>query len=134
MISTPFPTQQAVDGSPPKFQYASDLIDVSMETLTGTMSRMIRTMNTARQGNKQAQEAFDQLGIAITDANGQLRDGETVFNETIKALGNIANETERDAIAMQIFGRSARDLNPLIKGGADRLRSGEGEGRWPHHV
>ena len=105
-----------------KFQYASDLIDVSMETLTGSMSRMIRTMNTARQGNKQAQEAFDQLGIAITDANGQLRDGETVFNETIKALGNIANETERDAIAMQIFGRSARDLNPLIKGGADRLR------------
>ena len=105
-----------------KFQYASDLIDVSLETLTGSMSRMIRTMNTARQGNKQAQEAFDQLGIAITDANGQLRDGETVFNETIKALGNIANETERDAIAMQIFGRSARDLNPLIKGGADRLR------------
>jgi len=70
-----------------KFQYASDLIDVSLETLTGSMSRMIRTMNTARQGNKQAQEAFDQLGIAITDANGQLRDGETVFNETIKALG-----------------------------------------------
>lgn len=105
-----------------KFQYASDLIDVSLETLTGSMSRMIRTMNTARQGNKQAQEAFDRLGIAITDANGQLRDGETVFNETIRALGNIANETERDAIAMQIFGRSARDLNPLIKGGADRLR------------
>lgn len=105
-----------------KFQYASDLIDVSLETLTSTMSRMIRTMNTARQGSKQAQEAFDRLGIAITDANGQLRDGETVFNETIRALGNIANETERDAIAMQIFGRSARDLNPLIKGGADRLR------------
>ena len=66
-----------------KFQYASDLIDVSLETLTGSMSRMIRTMNTARQGNKQAQEAFDQLGIAITDAMANF-DGETVFNKQLR--------------------------------------------------
>ncbi|MEG1806116.1 MAG: hypothetical protein RR327_06980, partial [Clostridia bacterium] len=43
------------------------------------------------------------------------------FTETIKKLGAIENETQRDAYAMAIFGKSAQDLNPLIKGGAEQL-------------
>lgn len=105
-----------------KFQYASDLIDVSMETLSGSLSRLTRNMDNARRGNAQTQEAFDQLGISITDANGTLRNSEEVFYEVIEALGNIQDYTERDAIAMKIFGRSAQELNPLVLGGAEALK------------
>ncbi|MDD4280275.1 MAG: hypothetical protein PHX74_11150, partial [Candidatus Sumerlaeales bacterium] len=44
-----------------------------------------------------------------------------IFFASIDALGQIGNETERDAMAMQIFGRSAQELNPLIKAGSDEL-------------
>lgn len=104
-----------------EFKYASELIDVSLDTMTGSMSKMINSMNTARSGSKETAEAYRKLGIRITGANGQLRDANTVYYEAIEKLGRIKNETERDAIAMKIFGESARDLNPLIEAGADRL-------------
>jgi phage-related protein len=44
-----------------------------------------------------------------------------VFYEALDALGKMSNETERDAIAMEIFGRSAMELNPLIKAGAEEI-------------
>lgn len=105
-----------------KFQYASDVIDVSMETLSGSLTKLTRTMGNANKGNATAQESFNKLGVSIYDASGNLRDNEEVFNDSIKALGNVANETERDALAMDIFGKSAKDLNPLILGGADALK------------
>jgi len=105
-----------------KFKYASDLIDVSMDTLTGSLTKLTRNMNTAREGTGDAAKAFDALGIAFVDAEGNLRDREDVFDEVIAALGDIENVTERDALAMSIFGRSAQELNPLIMGGADALK------------
>ncbi|EPR07744.1 phage tail protein [Ruminiclostridium papyrosolvens] len=105
-----------------KFQYASDRIDVSMETLTGSMAKLTRNMESARQGSKNQEEAFKALGITITDNEGKLRDNQDVFNEVIDALGKMENETQRDALAMQIFGKSAQDLNPLILGGAEDLK------------
>lgn len=105
-----------------KLDYASKYIDVDVSTMTGSMEKMIRSMNQAKDGSGQAAEAFKKLGIRITDSHGQLRDQQEVFYETIDALGRVKNETERDAKAMEIFGKSARDLNPLIKQGSDRLR------------
>lgn len=104
-----------------KFQFASEQIDVSLDTLTGSMARLIRNMNTARTGTGAAYEAFDALGVSITDANGNLRDSHDVFGEAIDALAEMENETERDATAMALFGKSAQDLNPLILGGSEAL-------------
>ena len=106
-----------------KFAYASDLIDVSVETMTGSLTKLTRNMQSAAEGGTSAAaKAFNDLGISVTDASGQLRDRQEVFYEAIEALGRIENVTERDAVAMDIFGRSAQDLNPLILGGAETLK------------
>ena len=104
-----------------KFQFAAEQIDVPLETLTGSMARLTRNMNTASGGTGDAYEAFEALGVSISDANGELRNNKDVFNDTINALASIENETQRDAYAMSIFGKSAQELNPLILGGADAL-------------
>lgn len=104
-----------------KFAYASDIIDVDLDTLTKSMAKLTKNMATAQKGTGDAAEAFKKLGVKITDSKGELRDNQEVFNETIKALEKVKNETQRDAYAMQIFGKSAQDLNPLILGGADAL-------------
>lgn len=101
------------------FAYASELLDVSTETVTSTLSRMIRQVGSAADAVDFSSTAFAQLGVDIRDSNGELRDSEGIYWETIEALGAIANETERDAIAMEIFGRSAMELNPLIQAGAE---------------
>lgn len=119
-------TQSAVTGlsteALQEYQYAAELVDVSLDTLTSSQAKMIRNMDAARRGSKEQAEAFDKLGISVQNADGTLRDAQDVFGDVIDALGAISNETERDAIAMTIFGRSARDLNPLIEAGSDGLR------------
>ena len=104
-----------------KFQYAAEAIDVDVDTLTGSMSKLTKNMASAASGTGATAEAFAQLGVEVTDGNGELRDRNEVFQEAIKALGEMSNETERDAVAMKIFGKSAQELNPLIEGGADAL-------------
>lgn len=105
-----------------KMQYASAFLDVEVETMTGAMTKLTRNMYQAREGTKQQEEAFAKLHIRYKDTNGQLRDINEVFYEVIDALGKVKNETERDALAMTLMGRSAKELNPLIEAGSQRLR------------
>lgn len=104
-----------------EYAYMADLVDTDLSTVTGSLSKLTRTMASAQSGTKSAQTAFAQLGVSVTDASGNLRSNEEVFGDVITALGSIANETERDALSMQIFGRSAQELNPLIQAGAETL-------------
>lgn len=105
-----------------KFQYASNLIDVSVDTLTGSMTKMVKNMAAAESGSGAAYEAFAKLGVEIQNSDGTFRDRNDVFNDTIAALGKITDETERDTTAMALFGKGAQELNPLILGGADALK------------
>lgn len=104
-----------------RYKYAADQIDVSVDTITGSMTKLTRNMSSARKGTGAAADAFKKLGVEIVDSNGELRDRNEVFRDSIKALGQIENATERDAAAMELFGKSAQELNPLILGGADAL-------------
>ena len=101
--------------------YAARFIDVEVETMTDSVVKLTRSMDGARDGTGAQANAFAKLGIAVTDNNGSLRDANTVFMESIDALGKIENETERDAAALAIFGKSAQELNPLIKAGSAEL-------------
>lgn len=104
-----------------EYMYAAELVDVSVETLTKSMAKNIKSMKSAADGSKAYAEAYEQLGVSVVDAEGNLRDSDEVYWELIEALGQIENETERDAIAMQVLGKSAQELNPLIVAGAERM-------------
>lgn len=105
-----------------EFSYAAELIDVSIDTLQTSLTKLTNNMQNAMNGTGDAKKAFEQLGIAVTDSEGNMRAASDVFYETIDALGKVGNATERDALSMDIFGRSAQDLNPLIIQGSDTLR------------
>ena len=103
------------------YKYAAELVDVSLDTLTGSMAKQLRSMSSARDGSKDVAEAYKKLGVSVSDSNGNLRDSEAVYWETIDALGKVSNETERDALAMKLFGKSAQELNPLIAQGSEGI-------------
>ena len=104
-----------------EYMYMSELTDTSVETITGSITKLTKNMQSASEGGKGASEAFKKLGIQVTNSDGTLRDSTEVFNEAIGALGKMENGTDRNALAMQIFGKSAMDLNPLIDVGAEGL-------------
>lgn len=106
-----------------EYKYMADLVDVSLDTITGSITKLTRNMLNAKDGTGEQAEAFAALGIQITNADGSLRDAREVFDEVITALGQMSNETERDAYAMVLMGKSAQDLNPLIEAGAEKINA-----------
>lgn len=106
-----------------RYQYACDMIGVSFDTVASSQAKMIRSMADVQSGSETAAATWNQLGIEVTAADGSLRSAEEVFLEVIDVLGQIENATQRDAVSMEIFGRSAQDLNPLIVQGTDAFQA-----------
>lgn len=103
------------------YTYMAGLTDTSVDTITGSLTKLTRNMATAQKGTGDAAKAFEALGVAITDESGELRDNQDVFFEALDVLGKMSNETQADAYAMQIFGKSAQDLKPLMAQGKEGL-------------
>lgn len=99
-----------------RMKFASDLIDVSMDDLTGAVTKMKKAM-------AGSPDAFSKLGVSVTNADGSMRSAEDVFNDTIAALSGIDNEVERDQAAYEIFGKSADQLAGVIDDGGEALRA-----------
>jgi hypothetical protein len=125
-----------------ELDYIAGQVGTSQETITGSLARLVRSMSGAQTqysdyATAQAEAlakgeefdgqlgdnaaAFDRLGVKVIDSSGNLRDSEAVFADLITALGKVPNEAERDALSMSIFGKSAQELNPLIKAGTGEL-------------
>lgn len=98
-----------------KWSYASELVDVSLDTMTGALKKVTKSMT----GHE---ETWKKLGVSVTDGTGQMRSAEDVFYDTLQALSKVGNETERDQIAMDLFGRSASDLAGVIDDGGNALK------------
>ena len=98
-----------------KLQYASDLIDVSFEDVAGALTKMKKNMT----GHA---ETWEKLGVSVTNADGTMRDAKGVFYDAVKALSEVENETERDQLAMDLFGKSADSLAGIVDDGGQSLR------------
>lgn len=99
-----------------KMQYASDLIDVSFDTMTGSIRKLTSNMSSGK-------EVFDTLGVSIYNADGSMRDATDVWYDSIEALSQVQNETERDALSMELFGKSAMEMAGIVDDGGASLRA-----------
>lgn len=104
------------------FQYAEDFIGVSTDTIADSLKDLTTKMSDAANGNEDVIEKFDQLGVSIYDADGNLRNAEDTFWDVVDSLGEMSNQTERDALAMDLINESAQKLNPLIEIGSEGFK------------
>lgn len=98
-----------------KMRYAADLVDVSLEDITGALRKMKPKMD-------ENNETFQKLGVSVTNADGSLRNATDVFYDSIDALSKVQNETERDQLAMALFGKSADQLAGIVDDGGAALK------------
>lgn len=104
-----------------RLEYAAKLSDVSLEQLTGGLQKLSKGMADAA-GGKGPAAAFKALGIAVTESNGQLRDGNAVFADIADRFSRLEDGATKTALAIQIFGKSGADMIPLLNEGADGLK------------
>jgi hypothetical protein len=100
--------------------YAADVVDVSSDAIIGALKKMRKNMNST---SSDVQAAWDKIGVSAKDANGEFRDSTEVFYEVLEGLSKIENETERDIVAMSLFGKSADELAGIIDDGGAALKA-----------
>lgn len=93
----------------------------SVDGLQMSLKTLSTAVDEANQGTKEYTEIFDRLNVSVTDANGNMKDQETIFNEVFTALAGLENATERTALSARLLGRSATELAPALNAGADAI-------------
>lgn len=90
---------------------------MSGTTLDSLLTGMRGLVNQAEAGS----DAFYKLGVSVRNADGSLKDQKTLFLETIDALQKIDNQTERNALQFEVFGRAGIDLGQIINRDSSEL-------------
>lgn len=99
-----------------EWDYVCSQSGMSVESLQMGFKTLVKQVSNANTGNKTSIATFKALGVSIKDNNGQLKNQEQIFNESITALNNMKNGVDKARIANDLFGRSGAELAPIING------------------
>lgn len=99
-----------------EMSYAAERVDVPLETIIGAIRKMKGHLD-------ESSGVWDKLGVQVRDQTGNYRDIEDIFYDTVGALSEIENGTERDTMAMEVFGRSADEMAGILDDGGQKLRA-----------
>ena len=82
---------------------------------------LTQRVNEAAEGNEELADTFRALRVPIKETNGELRPMDEIYWDVIYALANMEEGVKRDALAMDLMGESARELNPMLALSADEI-------------
>ena len=100
-----------------KWTYAASMCGMEASTLESAMIKQQKAFSDAREGSKVAAEAYQRLGIDIN----AIGDSSQAFDLVIAKMAEMEDETERNALANDIFGKSYAELAPMFAEGADGI-------------
>lgn len=101
-----------------ELKYMAEMTGVNFDTVTGAVGKLTKQMAAAQTGNEAAAGAFAGLNVEIKNSDGSLKSMDDVFPQVLSKLADMKNETERNALAMQLFGKGGMELVPMLAGGS----------------
>lgn len=102
-----------------ELQFAAQSLGEDAGALLSAMGRLQVAQQAAAQGSGAAAQLFDKLGIKVRDAGGQMKSADELMLDVADAISHQSDASKQAAIATQIFGRSGRELLPLLKEGRE---------------
>lgn len=99
--------------------YAATQSGTSIEGLEKAMAGMARFALQVSQGSGEAAKDIEALGLSVNDL--QSGTAEERFLKLARAIRGIEDPVERAGMSMRVFGKSGRDMLPLIAGDMDAL-------------
>src|SRR5690606_17446202 len=103
--------------------FAASQSGLSNQEFANAMGRLSRSAADAASGMETYAEAYRDLGVQVTDANGALRGGDEILNDLADAFAGMPDGAAKTAAAMELLGRSGSKMIPLLNGGADGIKA-----------
>lgn len=104
-----------------EWNYVLGQSGMQISSLEIGMKQLVAQMDAAADPNSDASKMFRQLGVAVRDAEGNMRSTEEVFKELVLAMTAMEDGSEKANIANTLFGRSGQDLMPLLNGTSESV-------------
>ena len=89
---------------------------LSLGNLSGSLALFPKRMRDMQAGIGESKRAFEELGVSVMNADGSLRDADTVLKEALSAISQLPDATTRAAVATELFGRSGTALLQALSG------------------
>jgi len=102
--------------------YAMEMSGASIGDISKGMMNITNAIADTENGVEGASEKFDALGVSLQNVDGSMKASEQVLMESIDALASMTDETQRNALANDIFGRSYAELKPLLNSGSEGIK------------
>lgn len=112
-----------------EMEHAAKISGATVEDIMLGTKRLSKAMSDASYGLETYTRSFDALGINIRDSEGKLRDVEDILPEVADRFKALENDTQRSALAQELFGRGGLRLIPLLKRGAEGIEELRQEAR-----
>lgn len=93
-----------------------------MAKLNGTdLDAVAKAIGIMSKNMSAGERVFNLMGITIKDTNGKLRDANQVFLDVADKFSRYNDGAEKSALATELFGKSGRELIPLLSEGRAKL-------------
>lgn len=109
------------------WRFAAEQSGISTEGFDKSLQVLTQKMSAARDAGGETATVFDRLGISILNADGTLRPATVVMGEAATKLSSMANGAEKNAAAMELFGKTGGELVPMLNLGAAGIEEMAGE-------
>ena len=105
-----------------ELRFISGQLGADFSALQSATTTLGRRMRRAGDGGNAYADAVEELGIQVRDSNGEMKGMNELMPDTIRALSEMENETERNAIATELFSKgTAEQLLPLLSASSDEI-------------
>ena len=108
-----------------QFRYLAAASGQSVEGLSLGMERLGYNAERAEAGSKTEADAFSRLGVSLKDAGGHTKDFQTLMEDVSDSFSKHSDGVEKDALAIQIFGRAGVQMIPILDQGSAKLKEME---------
>lgn len=107
-----------------RLRHAAELAGVEFAGLQTSVRRLSQNMRDAFEGSAaKGPMIFEQLGISVKDADGNMKSASQVMAELGDAFAAMPDGAMKTAMAIELMGRAGADMIPLLNGGSSALRS-----------
>jgi hypothetical protein len=104
-----------------ELRFATDQLGVSFSAVQTATDGLTRRLLQADEEGSKVADVMASIGVSVRDAAGEFRSMDELFPDVISKLSGLRNETERNALAVKIFGGAASELTPLLNAGEEGL-------------
>jgi len=104
-----------------RWKYAAGQSGADIGKLETGIKKLSDVMDEAANGNEKATEGFNKLGISMDDLKNKSQ--EQIFEETMKALADMEEGAERNALGNDLLGKSYTEMLPLLNAGSDGMQA-----------